>query len=174
MAFCGNCGTQMENGVKFCPGCGAAADGAPTPTPTTPPPTAEKTDFTAKVSALNNTADSTSQFTAEDVQAGKTMAILAYLGPLVLIPLFGAKEQKFARYHTNQGLVLLLASIAWSIVYNIVSWILLAISWRLYTVVSIIGFLSLVFFVLCIIGIVNAVNGRAKELPVIGKFKLIK
>jgi len=172
MAFCGNCGTQMEDGAKFCPGCGAASNGAPNPT--TPPPAAEKTDFSARVSALNDTADSTAQFTAADVQAGKTMAILAYLGPLVLIPLFGAKEQKFARYHTNQGLVLLLASIAWSVVYNIVSWILLAISWRLYTVVSIIGFLSLVFFVLCIIGIVNAVNGRAKELPVIGRFRLIK
>ena len=34
--------------------------------------------------------------------------------------------------------------------------------------------LSIVFFVLFIIGIINASNGRAKELPLIGKFKILK
>ena len=24
MAYCGKCGTQIEEGVKFCPACGAA------------------------------------------------------------------------------------------------------------------------------------------------------
>jgi hypothetical protein len=40
--------------------------------------------------------------------------------------------------------------------------------------VSIIGLVSLVFLVLLIIGIMNAANGRAKELPIIGKFKILK
>jgi len=31
-----------------------------------------------------------------------------------------------------------------------------------------------VFLVLAVLGIVNAANGRAKELPVIGKFKILK
>ena len=26
MAFCGNCGTQLINGVKFCPNCGKERD----------------------------------------------------------------------------------------------------------------------------------------------------
>jgi uncharacterized membrane protein len=32
----------------------------------------------------------------------------------------------------------------------------------------------IVFLVLAIIGIINAANGKAKELPVIGKFTLLK
>jgi len=31
-----------------------------------------------------------------------------------------------------------------------------------------------VFLVLAVLGIINAANGRAKELPVIGKFKFLK
>ncbi|MGI6508084.1 MAG: hypothetical protein ACOX4A_06835 [Saccharofermentanales bacterium] len=102
------------------------------------------------------------------------MAILAYFGILVLIPLFAAKESKFARYHVNQGLVLFIAEVAYGIVYAILSSIIWAISWRLYFITRIIGIFSLVFLVLSVIGIVNAVNGQAKELPVIGKFKILK
>ena len=178
MAFCGNCGHKYEEGTKFCPGCGAAlaAPAQPEAAPPPPPqqPAAPANDFGAKLQSLNNTADSTAQFDAADIQQNKAMAILAYLGPLVLIPIFAAKGSKFARYHSNQGLLLLIACVAWSIVYGILSSIILAISWRLYFITSIIGLVSLVFLVLAIIGIINAANGRAKELPVIGKFRLLK
>ena len=101
------------------------------------------------------------------------MAILAYLGILVLVPIFAAPQSKFARYHANQGLLLCIASIAFSVVYFILSAIILAISWRLHFIVSIIGLCGLVFLALMIIGIINAANGKAKELPVIGKFRLL-
>jgi len=31
MAFCRNCGTQMNDGAKFCPKCGQSTDKSPTP-----------------------------------------------------------------------------------------------------------------------------------------------
>ena len=170
MAFCGKCGTKVEDGVKFCPSCGASTE---IPKEETTQQT-QQTDFSAKIAGLNNTADNTAQFDAQDIQNNKAMAILAYIGILVLIPLFAAKESKFARYHTNQGLVLCIAEIAYGIAYSILSSIILAISWRLYSLVSIIGLVGLVFLVLAVIGIINAANGRAKELPVIGKIKLLK
>ncbi|NCU25416.1 zinc ribbon domain-containing protein, partial [Candidatus Nomurabacteria bacterium] len=34
--------------------------------------------------------------------------------------------------------------------------------------------LWIVFGVMAILGIINAVNGKAKELPVIGKFRILK
>ena len=34
--------------------------------------------------------------------------------------------------------------------------------------------IGFVFAVLAVIGIINAVNGRAKELPLIGKYRLLK
>ena len=183
MAFCGKCGTQMNDGVKFCPSCGApneaTAPAAPaTPVQEAPPvqqnPAPQQTDFGAKMAALNNTADTTAEFDKADIDQNKGMSILAYFGPLVLIPILAAKNSKFARYHSNQGLVLLLAAIAYGIVYGILSTIIYAISWRLGFIVSIIGLVSILFTVLAIIGIINAVNGRAKELPIIGKFKILK
>lgn len=174
MAFCGKCGAKVEDGVKFCPGCGASTEIPKEETTQQTQQTGQQTDFSAKIAGLNNTADNTAQFDAQDIQNNKTMAILAYIGILVLIPLFAAKESKFARYHTNQGLVLCIAEIAYGIAYAILSSVILAISWRLYFLVSIIGLVSLVFLVLLIIGIMNAANGRAKELPIIGKFKILK
>jgi hypothetical protein len=40
MAFCGNCGTQYQDGMRFCPRCGAAAASQPMPPPPiyAPPP----------------------------------------------------------------------------------------------------------------------------------------
>ena len=102
------------------------------------------------------------------------MAILAYFGILVLIPIFAAKESKFARFHSNQGLVLCIAAILYGVAYSILSAVILAISWRLYFVISLLGLVGVVFAVLAVIGIINAANGKAKELPVIGKFKILK
>lgn len=163
MAKCKSCGNQFADNVKFCPSCGAPAEAQ-----------AEQTDLSAKLTALNDTADTTGEFDAQDIAKNKVMAILAYFGPLVLVPIFGAKESKFARYHANQGLLLLIACIAWNIVSSILSSIIIAISWRLAFVTSLLSLVSLVFLVLAVIGIINAANGKAKELPIIGKFKLLK
>ncbi len=172
MTYCGKCGKQMDEGLKFCPACGAATE-IPQAEPAQQTQ-AVQNDFSQKIQNLGNTADTTTEFDAADINQNKAMAILAYFGPLVLIPILAAKDSKFARYHSNQGLVLLLAAIAYGIAYSILSSIILAISWRLYFVVSIIGLVSLVITILAVIGIINAASGRAKELPLIGKFKILK
>ena len=194
MAFCGKCGQQVNDGVKFCPACGAPmAAVAPTqetppqpaaapqqqyqqPQPVQQPPQAQQPQPAAgdTFSNLNNTADNTAQFDPRDIEQHKGMSILAYFGPLVLIPILAAKDSPFARYHSNQGLLLCIACIIYGIAYSILSGVILAISWRLYFVVSIIGLIGFVFAVLAVIGILNAVNGRAKELPLIGKYRLLK
>lgn len=134
----------------------------------------QQESFEEKFQNLNNTADMTSQFDPRDIQNNKVMAILAYFGILVLIPIFAAKESKFARFHANQGLILFIAGIAYSIAYNIIVAILLSISWRLYWVSYILSLVWLFFLVLAIIGIINAAQGKAKELPLVGSFKILK
>ena len=173
MAFCGKCGTKVEDGVKFCPGCGAPMEASPQQAqPNTQ--TNSQTDYSAKISALNETADTTADFDKADIEQNKVMGVLAYLSWLVLIPIFAAKGSKFARFHANQGLVLAITEIAWWIVQGILSSVLYSISWRLGFISTILGLVNIVFLVLLVIGIMNAANGRAKELPVIGKFKILK
>ncbi len=184
MAFCVKCGANMDEGVKFCPSCGAAVAAAAQPEqPKQPEPAAPQvqptqtaqTDFSAQLQNLNNTADTTAEFDPADIGQNKLMAILSYLSWLVVIPLLAAKASKFARFHTNQGLTLFLAEIVWWIASAIVTKIGYAIAWQLGSLLStVLSVGNLVFFVLAILGIVNAANGRAKELPVIGKIRLLK
>lgn len=118
------------------------------------------------MSSINNTVDTTDAYTQQEIESGKAMAIIAYL--IVLIPLFAAKDNRFARFHTNQGLILLILAILYSIVYKVILWI-----FGFGFILTIVGLVGLVITVLCIIGIVNAAGGKAKELPVIGGLKLL-
>ena len=126
------------------------------------------------MSNIFNTPDTTASYSAADVQNNKAMGILSYLGILVLIPILAAKESPFARYHANQGLVLLLCEVGFSVASMILSVIFaflgpLALLW---TLVS--WLVSLAFLALLILGIVNAAQGLCKELPLIGKFRILK
>ncbi len=88
------------------------------------------------------------------------MAILCYIGILVLIPLLtDAKNDAFVKFHIKQGLTLLIFDIIISIVaaVPIIGWI-----------VAIVG--SIVVLVLFIMGIINAAGGQEKQLPIIGQY----
>lgn len=86
------------------------------------------------------------------------MAIVAYL--IFFIPLLtDAKDEPFVKYHVKQGIVLFIAWIAvWAFsMVPILGW-LLAIP------------LNLLLLVLMILGILNALNGQEKPLPLIGQY----
>ena len=119
---------------------------------------------------LTNTTDSTSEFDENDIQQNKTMSIFAYLSWLVLIPLLAAKESKFARFHCNQGIVLAIVEIIAWVVLGILS-VIPYVGW-IFVIFNVL--LSVACLVLAILGIINAVNGKAKELPVVGKIRILK
>ncbi|MFD1039762.1 DUF4870 domain-containing protein [Virgibacillus byunsanensis] len=98
-----------------------------------------------------------------DVKENKGMAILAYI--IFFIPLLAAKDSKFAMYHANQGLVLFLTAMAVYIVGTIIP----IIGWLLILPIG-----SLLMLVLAVIGIINAANGKTKQLPMIGKIQILK
>lgn len=103
------------------------------------------------------------------------MAVLAYFGILVLIPILAAKESKFARFHANQGLILLITGVAYSIFVQVVIKIVSFISYALTGIVGIaLGLAWLLLLALAIIGIINAVKGEFKQLPLIGQFQILK
>ncbi len=119
---------------------------------------------------LFNITDRTGEFEEKDRQDNKTMSILAYIGPLFLVPLFAAKESKSARFNTNQG---------------IINCIIAGVSCFVLGLLGLIPYIGFIFrilegavgagcTVLAVFGIVNAARGKVVELPIIGKFKILK
>lgn len=161
MAFCNKCGNQLPDGANNCPNCGAPAGN-------TQQNTQNAQDF---VNNMMNTNDTTSQFDPQDINNNKGMSVLAYIGFLFLVPLLACRNSKFARYHTNQGLVLFLLEFALGIVTGILGLIPIA-GLIIGGLLSAVG--GIFTLVLMIMGIINAAQGQAKELPLIGKITLLK
>ena len=105
----------------------------------------------------------------------KGMAVVAYLGILVLIPLLFARKDPYARFHTNQGLVLWLVNLVCSSLSELLMGQLTAISPVLTIVVyGVLGVASVLLFVLNIVGLCRAIGGVKKPLPVIGGIRFLK
>lgn len=202
MAFCKNCGEIIQDGDTVCQKCGAVViddvdqgnqeieetqaqqPEMPSPVEQAPieqepeqqeAPRTEPNKFNVIIDEFNNTDDVTDEIDEEDIRNNKVLAVLAYIGILVLVPIFVAPDSKFARFHASQGLTLFVCRIVYTFVMSIVSGIFMAISFTLGQIVSsILSLVYLFFLVLFILGIINAIQGKAKELPFIGKIKILK
>jgi len=110
-----------------------------------------------------------------DIQQNKNIAWLSYMGILFLIPMLARKYSDFCQYHVKQGATLFCLYL----VYTIANRIFLAIVGAILpgSVYSLFSFLfsliGLAFFVVAILGIVNAAGGRKKPLPIVGEIDLI-
>ncbi len=101
-------------------------------------------------------------YTPEDIEKGKTMAGLSYL--LFFLPLIVCPESKYAKFHANQALLLLILGIAGNVILGIIP----VIGWML------MPFFGIGVLVLGIMGLVNGFGGKAKRLPLIGTFNILK
>lgn len=163
MPFCRHCGKEIQADALFCSECGAAQGTGVTGT----------TGFAERVKNATDTADTTAEFDPADIAHNKAMAILAYFGILILFPILGAKHSRFAQYHANQGLILLIVSLAYGVVNAIVEAVLgwIPVLGALVSLVLLLG--NVAILVLTILGIVNAAKGIAKEVPLVGKYRLL-
>jgi len=110
-----------------------------------------------------------------DAQANKFMAIMAYW--LFFIPLITGdyKKSPFVRYHTNQGIVFLIAS--WVVVLiALIPAMILAFIPGVGTVVLYVLIIGGTFINIVprVIGTLNVLKGEMKPLPIIGKYKIFK
>ena len=101
----------------------------------------------------------------EDIDSLKAIAAIAYLGILFFVPMITHPKSEFAMFHANQGLLLLLAGIIVSVVGSVIP----VLGW--FVIAPIGGIFILVLFIL---GLINALQGKMKRLPLIGNFDLIK
>ena len=85
----------------------------------------------------------------------KTTSIVAYLTWIGLIIAICAGDKEVAKFHINQALVMLLFS--------------------LLSIIPCIGWIWGIFMVVCwIMGLIAAINQEEKEVPLIGKIRIIK
>lgn len=151
MPFCAKCGQQYDEGVRFCPSCGAPTDqpaqgGAP------------QQEYQANTYQQSYQQAPTQQ--AEVVFTGnKTMAILAVIFPILFfLPLVAGDKTEFDKFWANQALLLFLLGIISSITAAIIIGIVLGVA----------------EFVFWIIAIIAVCNGQMKPLPLIGGIKIIQ
>lgn len=102
----------------------------------------------------------------KDIEEGKGLAWLSYLGIFILIPLLVQKDNPYTKFHIKQGLILLILSIGWAFIQFVFIFIpfLRVIIWILSY------FVWIFILVLTIIGIVNSLRGKIEVLPLIGKY----
>lgn len=96
---------------------------------------------------------------AKEVEEGKVFAILSYVIPVfVLVPLI-QRNNEFSLYHAKQCLIIWLIAIVSSLV-NVIP--------CLGQIVWLVVWVALIVF--GVMGLINAVKGRMKPLPLIGKW----
>ena len=142
--FCEKCGQPCNDNESFCAACGAAASGAQ-----------------PQVKSDNS----------------KIFCILAYLNILWVVGLFVSPEKDMprVRFHVGQGILLTIISYAGGIVLSIISTIFGLISPILGLLAYLLtGAFGIVMLVLVIMGIMNVVNDKDVELPIVGKFAFYK
>jgi len=191
MLFCRRCGKELdENGV--CPSCSYVDEEVYQKNNPEEPQVSKleqaKTFINDMIykddqdldfkQAFENVLDTEEVFDFDetDIEQNKAFALISYLGILSLIPYFFKKDSKFAQYHAVQGLNLAIWMIGYNIAIGVVSFVLkILLPDLLANAIGIIfGIVNIVFVAMAVLGIVNVVNNKAKELPFMDKLKIIK
>jgi uncharacterized membrane protein len=151
MAFCGKCGSAVNEGVAFCPNCGAAVGAAAPPPPYTPPPPQyQPYPATPGTSGLQ-----------ENV-AGLLCYVLGWLTGIIFLLI---DKRPFVRFHAAQSIVVF----GGLTILRVALGIIFAGSWYygfgiLYTLVFLV--FGLVWLAAWIILMVMAFQGKEFEVPV--------
>ena len=211
MAFCSKCGKEVPAETKFCPYCGEAVGGSER---TAPGIKLNTNDAKGQLAGFFNT-QAMPRTEEERVDASsvknKIMAILAYavaialavfalyndrflplllevifVGGVLLVPFFVGKNSEFARFHTNNGLILSLLAVG-LLILRWLNWLIFVKKGKFYGVYYVIKryfpfhifnvlfiIAAIALIVLAIFGIIHAAKGNKKDLPLVGGIKIIK
>ncbi len=99
------------------------------------------------------------------------MIVLSYLWILALVPLLTEKEDEEVRWHAKHGIVLMVAEIAFWIVFTILTNIIIAMTFGLGCLVTLAGpVIALVFLVVHVMAIVKGLNGERLVVPYVTEY----
>lgn len=142
-----------------------------------PPPPVQGSTSTAAEAAVDAAEN------MEDVDYNRPMAVLAYMGPFVVVPLVFARESRFARFHANQGLLLFMLEFGLWAINWVLGFLFMPAVWtsssdfflglaHIYGFVA--GVIWAIFVMLSFVGILHAIAGAEDKLPAIGNFRIVK
>ncbi|NMB32923.1 MAG: hypothetical protein GX992_01600 [Clostridium sp.] len=113
-------------------------------------------------------------FEQEDIQKNKAIAALSYL--IFFLPFLVCPESKYAKFHANQALLVFIANLGGNIVIRVFLGLVLGsipfLGWFIRVLLA--SFYGVFIFILIVMGIINAINGEAKKLPLFGEINLLK
>ena len=121
--------------------------------------------------------DESDLFDEKDIEENCIFAILSYIPFLFFVPMIVKPKSGYLRYHGIQGLTMFLTFIILEFFNVIICAVIDSVSNSTTSaILTIIVTLIINLFILLLIsiGIANAVKGIARELPVVGKYKLLK
>ena len=98
---------------------------------------------------------------------GKTVAIVSYLtiiGWVIAYVMYGNKKQQLSGYHIRQSLGIMITGV----LFYVLQFMLLFVPFIGWLISLIMIPIGLFLFVLWIIGLIAAINGEEKPVPVIG------
>lgn len=191
MKKCPKCDKELKTKDKFCSNCGEKVSKTKEKAETKKETKSNSDEIFVKIGdnieKILETEDSSSKFKKEDIESYKGLAILSYIGPLALIPYLKGKDHKYSYYHAVQGMNLLLVWFAYTIlailfyqikvtkscdyIWGRIGNCVTTTPWWIKLPFGIIGF---ALFALNIIGIVYALLGKAKKLPLIDKVNVFR
>ncbi len=107
-----------------------------------------------------------------DIEKNKGKAVFCYLTVLWLIPFLMWRDSRFVKFHINQGFNLLICEICLVVVDRLLGFLLgPGLLLGIWGFVYSIG--SLILMVFVVLGIINAINGQTKKLPIIGDWNFL-
>ena len=175
--FCRQCGAPVLEGAKMCKYCmtpvepdGVAGEGGAAENAGSAVGKVDLRKEAGRGSSAGriNIAEKKEQAEVSNVNVTpyKIYAVLAYFGIGVLVPILFKMNVRFVRFHVNQGLALFIAEALLSLVYGFAGGIPI-----LAMVISITRLLCVLWMIM---GMVSAVRGSMKPLPLMGKIHLVR
>ncbi len=167
MAKCKKCGTFVSKDDIFCPVCKTKID------------LNDKEKSGEAFKRLLNTNDFSGSYSGQDKAENKISALLCYIPFVCLYPIIvTSKKSAFVKFHAGQGLALFIAELVISVLFTLISFLLLPIpiiGVILSLPVSLLGWaLELATLAATVYGIYQSLAGKAREMPIIGKFRFFK
>lgn len=166
MRDCPKCGSYVPEGKFACPACGRIAVGISNDVSRGVKSDRQRTGSAKRntVPGLGDTYENQNHSADMPVMTKRIFCAAAYFGFFFFLPLIALPNSEEAKFHANQGLVLFLFGL-------LLNGIAAATSTVLGSVFEV---LVVLHPLLMVYGASNAIKGNMTELPLIGKFKILK